>query len=137
MSRRAKSQGVQRIASLDDLDHIVFTDGVAAVEAPAEMLDLIDFKNDQRMDSPRLATVEQSIREKGYQPLDPIIARIGRRGRWVIVDGGHRLTAARRVSHGFWANLFGPKVRNVYFLLFETPLSRSKLKAKRSKRKVK
>ena len=26
-----------------------------------------------------------------------ITARVGRRGRWIVVNGGHRITAARRV----------------------------------------
>ncbi len=114
---------VQRLREAADLERIRFTDGVAAVMAPAELLEVIRFKNDRREDSPRLRAVETSIRRLGYQARDPIICRIGQKGRWIVVDGGHRLTAARRVARSWWANLFGRKVRDLYFLLFETPRS--------------
>jgi hypothetical protein len=45
----------------------------------------------------------------------------------VVHDGGHRLTAARRVAHELLANLFGRKVRFVRFFLFKTPLSNSRI----------
>jgi hypothetical protein len=114
---------IQRLREAADLERIRFTDGVAAVMAPAELLEVIRFKNDRREDSPRLRAVETSIRRWGYQARDPVICRIGQKGRWIVVDGGHRLTAARRVARSWWANLFGRKVRDVYFLLFETPRS--------------
>jgi hypothetical protein len=120
--------GVQRIRGPADLARIVFTDGMAAVEAPLAMLRHVRFKNDRREDSPRLEAVAESIRRVGYRPLEPIICRIGQKGRWVVVDGGHRLTAARRVDAEFWCNLFGRRVGNLYFLLFETPRSRVKLR---------
>jgi len=53
--------------------------------------------------------------------------RLGRRGRWVIVDGGHRVTAARRVSKEFLTNLFGAKVKTIHFLLYKTPLTNTRL----------
>jgi hypothetical protein len=123
-------RGVQRARSVDDLSRIEFVDGMAAVEMPFALTRCIQFKNDRREESPRLEAVEDSIRRLGYRPLEPIICRIGQKGRWVVVDGGHRLTAARKVDGEFWTNLFGRKVGDLYFLLFETPRSRAKLKPK-------
>lgn len=123
-------QSVQFIRSVEDLDRIVFEDGVAAVEAPLEVLKHVKFKNDERLDSPRLDAVERSIRDRGYVPTDPIIARIGQKGRWIIVDGGHRLTAARSVDDEFWTNLLERKVRTLYFLLFETERSWAKMRGR-------
>lgn len=117
------AQSVQRLLAVEDIDRIVFEDGVAAVEVPVELLPHIEFKNDERGDSPRLQAVEQSIRDRGFVPTDPIIARIGAKARWVIIDGGHRLTAARHVAEEFWSNLLRRKVRTLYFLLYETERS--------------
>ena len=55
--------------------------------------------------------------------MDPVIVRLGRRGRWVIVNGGHRVAAARNISKEFCTNLFGKKGRRIHFILFRTPLS--------------
>lgn len=123
-------RGVQRVRAAEDLAKIEFIDGMAAVEMPFALTRCIQFKNDRREESPRLEAVEDSIRRLGYRPLEPIICRIGQKGRWVVVDGGHRLTAARKVDGEFWTNLFGRKVGDLYFLLFETPRSRAKLKPK-------
>lgn len=103
-----------------DLDRIPFVNGMAAVMMPAKLLNKIQFKNDDRGDSPRLSVLERSIRNNGYQPHDPITVRIGRKGRWVVVDGGHRLTAVRHILGEFWTNLFGRKVRDLYLVLFTT-----------------
>lgn len=118
---RAHAPSTFQILSEEDLHRIPFRDGVAAVELPARLLSSIDLKNDHRGDSPRLRALEKSIRSNGFQPLEPITARIGRKGRWVIVNGGHRLTAARKVMREFWPNLFGPKVEGFYFVLFLNP----------------
>lgn len=101
-----------------DLDRIPFENGMAAVEVPAHLLDKLELKNADRGDSLRLESLERSIRSRGFQPLEPITARIGRKGRWVVVNGGHRITAARHVMDEFWTNLFGQKVRSFYFILF-------------------
>ncbi len=107
-----------RVRTEADLDRIPFENGVAAVEVPADLLDKLHLKNAHRGDSPRLDNLVKSIRSKGFRPVEPITARIGRKGRWVVINGGHRLTAARRVMRDFWANLFGPKVKSFYFILF-------------------
>lgn len=125
-TRRAPS--VQYLRTPADLKNIVFTDGVAAVETPLSLLPSIRFKNHRRTPGPRLRKLEQAIRAHGYDPTQPIIARIGQKGRWVIVDGGHRLTAVRRIARGFWSFLFKPKIHTLYFLLYETPRSWRKMK---------
>lgn len=103
-----------------DLDRIPFVNGMAAVMMPAKLLPKIQFRNDDRGASPRLAALERSIRNNGYQPHDPITVRIGRKGRWVVIDGGHRLTAVRHILGEFWTNLFRRKVRDLYVVLFTT-----------------
>ncbi|MEM6905019.1 MAG: ParB N-terminal domain-containing protein [Pseudomonadota bacterium] len=122
--------GIFRVREVADLERIPFRDGVAAVEVPAELLDELRFKNEVREDSARLRAVEASIRNRGFVPVDPIVARIGRKGKWVVVNGGHRLTAIRHVMRDWWANLFGRKVRTVYFLLYADDLSWTKGKVK-------
>lgn len=114
--------GVQVIRSEEDLDHIRFDDDVAALEIRASLLDKVRFKNHRRGRSARLDAVVRSIRDKGYRPTEPIIARLGRKGRWVIVDGGHRITALRRLAGGLLARMapwaFRRDYGYVYVLLF-------------------
>lgn len=117
-----------RVHSEADLERIPFENGVAAVEIPAELLDKLHLKHADRGMSPRLKALERSIRAHGYQPLEPITARIGRRGRWIVINGGHRITAARHIQKEFWTNLFGPKVKTLYFILFTNDESWSKTK---------
>ena len=123
----SKWPDIQRVLSADDFDKIEFVEDMAMIEVPVERLDKLPFKNADRSNSMRLRTVERAIRVRGYDSLQPVIARLGRRGRWVIVDGGHRVTAAKRVSKEFFTNLFGKKVRNLHFLLYRTPLSNTRL----------
>lgn len=121
--------GVQRITCVNDLYDIRFSEqGLAAVEIPFELLDTLPLVGDKREMGPRLRSLLGSIRRRGFVPSEPIICRIGMKGRWVVVDGGHRITAARIVGREFWTNLFGRKVRSLYFLLFTTPGSWSKLR---------
>lgn len=117
-----------RLKTVDDIASIEFTDGVAEVEVPVELLDAIPLKHFERLDSPRLERILTAIRHNGYSSLEPIICRVGAMGNWVVVDGGHRITAAKRVSHEFFTNIFGEKVRDLTFVLFQTPMSYSKLK---------
>jgi hypothetical protein len=119
--------GVQWVESAADLDQVQFYDDMAQIEVPVTALDRLPFKNDDRGDSERLDQVMRSIRRSGYNNAEPVIVRLGRRGRWVIVNGGHRLTAARRVSREFFTNLFGAKVKTIYFLLHKTPLTNTRL----------
>ncbi|MEM8976554.1 MAG: ParB N-terminal domain-containing protein [Pseudomonadota bacterium] len=123
----SKWPDIQRVTSADDFEKIQFVEDMAMIEVPVECLDNLPFKNADRSKSARLRAVEKAIRIRGYDSLQPIIVRLGRRGRWVIVDGGHRVTAARRVAKEFFTNLFGKKVRNLHFLLYQTPLSNTRL----------
>lgn len=123
-----RTPDIQYVRDVADLDKIVFTDGLAAVQAPWRVVRHIKFKNHRRSPSPRLRRLERAIRDFGYNSSDPIIVRIGQKGRWIVVDGGHRLTALRRLSRSLWSVFFPPKVYALYFLVFETPRSWRKLK---------
>lgn len=118
---------LHRVRRLDDLSEIEFVDGLAEVEVPIELIDQLPLKHDVRNESPRLETVMRSIRAKGYSSLDPIVCRIGAKGRWVVIDGGHRLTAAQRVSKELWTNLWRRDLGDITFFLYETDTSNSKL----------
>lgn len=122
----ASAPKVFRVRTEADLDRIPFENGMAAVEIPADLIEKLELKHAERGDSPRLKTLMKSIRDRGFQPVEPITVRIGRKGRWIVINGGHRLTAARRVMREFWANLFGPKVQTFYFILFTNPESWTK-----------
>jgi hypothetical protein len=117
----------QRLKQAEDAGAIEFVDDVANVEVPIEVLDQLPLKNADRSDGPRLRRVLRSIRRHGYDNFESVRVRIGRRGRWVVHDGGHRLTAARRVAGELMANLFRRKVRFVRFFLFKTPISNSRI----------
>lgn len=123
-----KAPPIQYVSRREQLSQIQFQDGLAAVELSAELLDDVPMRNDLREPSPRLTRLEQAIRDHGFRPTEPIVARIGRLGRWVILDGGHRITAAKKISKETMTNLFGPKIRTLYFLLFQGPNSYAKLK---------
>lgn len=126
------AQDLQMLRSKEDLTQIQFHNGVAAVHVAARLLSQIQFRNDERQESARLDRVRRSIRAGGFNNAVPLNARIGRLGRWVILDGGHRLTAARQVMGEFWPNLFRDKVDGFYFLLETSPASWSKLPGGRS-----
>lgn len=118
---------IQRVERLEDLERIVFVDDTAKITVPIKSVDILPLKNEERTRDPRFKAVIRSIRRHGYDNFDPIVVRLGRRGRWVIVDGGHRLTAARIVAREFFTNLFHKKVQDIYFLLFRTPLSNTRI----------
>lgn len=115
---QTKAPKLFRVTTEADLERIPFENGMAAVEIPAHLLGKLELKHSERGDSLRLEALENSIRSKGFQPLEPITARIGRKGRWIVINGGHRITAARRIMGEFWTNLFGKKVETFYFILF-------------------
>lgn len=124
----AKAPTVQYIRHPDQLSEIVFTDGLAAVEVEAGLLDALPLANDERSDGPRLRRLMRAIRREGFRPIEPIICRIGMKGRWVVVDGGHRLTAVRRLLASPFAWLFPPRIGTLYFLLFTTEGSWKKVR---------
>lgn len=115
--------GVYFLRAIEDIPEIPFLNDMALVEVPVGLLDQVPLKNHERSESERLLRLERSIRNKGYSSIQPIIARVGRKGRWVVIDGGHRVTAAKKVAKEYWTNLFGPKVRTLTFLLFKTNVS--------------
>ncbi|MDX2257337.1 MAG: ParB N-terminal domain-containing protein [Hyphomicrobiaceae bacterium] len=119
-----------RIRHPDDIHAIEFVDGVAEVEVPIELIDHVPIKNFERLDSPRLQAVVKSIRQNGYSSLAPIVCRVGALGNWVVMDGGHRITAARLVAREVLTNLWGQKVGDLTFILYQTPMSYSKLKSR-------
>ncbi|MDX2288963.1 MAG: ParB N-terminal domain-containing protein [Hyphomicrobiaceae bacterium] len=122
---------LHRLKDPADVHGIEFVDGVAEVEVPIELLDHVPIKNYERSDSPRLQAVLKAMRNDGYSSIEPIVARVGALGNWVVIDGGHRITAARIVSREFFTNLWGQKVGDLTFILFQTPMSYSKLKARK------
>jgi hypothetical protein len=93
---------MQRIGSRKALGRIAFANGLATVMVDARLLRHIAFKNDDRGDPARIAALRASIRAKGYQPRDPVICRIGQKGKWIVVDGGHRLTALQQEVDSRW-----------------------------------
>lgn len=117
----------QRLDRIEDLDGIRFSKGLAALMVPVTLLDAVPLVNDIREDSPRLKILRRRIRYDGYRPNLPVICRVGRLGRWVVEDGGHRLTAARQVAREWWPNIYRRKVSDIYFLLYATPGSWSRL----------
>lgn len=121
--KSTRAAGVYYLRSLDDIPKIPYVNDMALVEVPVDLLDEVPLKNHERSESERLLRLERSIRSHGYSSIQPVIARVGRKGRWVVIDGGHRITAARKVAREFWTNLLGPKVRTVTFLLFKTDVS--------------
>jgi len=96
---------LQRVDTVEDLRAITFTRGLAALMVCSSILPRIAFKNDQRTGSLRVDALAERIADYGYQPRDPIICRIGRRGKWVVIDGGHRLTAIARQQDIGWRGL--------------------------------
>lgn len=119
---------LSRIKSPSDIDDIDFAEGIAEVEVPIELIEFVPLKHFERQNSPRLQKLIEAIRRNGYSSLEPIICRVGALGNWVVIDGGHRITAAKTVSQEFFTNLFKPKVGDLTFVLFQTPMSYSKLK---------
>lgn len=127
----------QRVTSEADLKKLTFTDDMAEIEVPIEFLDLVPFRNEERGDSERLREVERQIRYNGYNNMEPVVVTLGQNDRWVIIDGGHRVTAAKKISREFFTNLFNRKVNSLHFTLHRTPLSKEELKEKKANKKGK
>lgn len=130
---QAKAPAMQRVRTVNDLHDIRFdAQGLALVEVPFDLLDALPLVGAERGPGPRLKALVDLVRRRGFSQTDPIVCRIGMKGRWVVIDGGHRITAARIVGREFWANLFGRRIEQLYFLLFTTPQSWSKLRPPQS-----
>lgn len=93
--RRIARLPMQRLAKPADLDNIVFDHGLATVEVDADLIPRIAFKNAVREDAARVGRLAERIARDGFRPVTPVICRIGRKGKWVVVDGGHRLSALK------------------------------------------
>lgn len=107
------------LRSIGDIADIEFSDGFAEVDVPIELIDQLPLIGADRPDSKRLERLVRSIRSEGYRGGARIVVQVDREGRWNVIDGGHRLTAARRVAKEFWSNLFGRKVRVLHFVLHQ------------------
>lgn len=124
--RVSRPPPLTRITCAADLDHIAFVDDVAEVEVPVQLLGILPLKHHERMASPRLDVVVRSIRRNGYSSLAPIVCKVGVRGRWVVMDGGHRLTALQKVSRGLLTRLLRRDLGDVTFILYRTDRSETK-----------
>jgi len=120
---------VHYVRRIEDISQITFVDDLAAVEVEPQVLDDLPLVNDRRGAGPRLSAITKSIRQNGYRPSQPIICRIGMKGRWVVVDGGHRITAVRKLLRRPCVWFLRPRIGPLYFLLFTTPGSWSKVRA--------
>lgn len=88
---------LQHLSRPRDLAQIRFVEGLATVSVDATLLRRIRFKNARRNDMARIAELRRRIAAYGYIPTTPVICRIGQKGKWVVVDGGHRLTALKHL----------------------------------------
>ncbi len=102
---------------IEDIAKIEYVDGVAEVDVPIELVGQLPLLGADRPDSPRLQRLMRAIRSEGYRGGPRIVVQVDREGRWLVIDGGHRITAARRVAKEFWSNLFGRKVKTLHFVL--------------------
>ncbi|MGF1553919.1 MAG: hypothetical protein ACFBWO_15675 [Paracoccaceae bacterium] len=129
-----KAPVLQRIGCVNDLHDIRFTDeGLAQVEVPIDLVDALPLVGATRGPGPRLRAMVSLMRARGAVPGGPIVCRIGMKGRWVVTDGGHRITAVRMLAQEFWARLFGRRrIERLQFLLYTTPQSWSKLRPPQS-----
>jgi hypothetical protein len=146
---------LQHLARKGDLKRVAFTDGLAMVSLDAPLVLDLRLKNAQRHDEARLALLRRSIARRGYAGDTPIVCRIGQKGKWVVIDGGHRLTAVRQLQEGrLWYRLarrawrlgrnvpwLAPAVRwlfgepdRLYCILFLGPRSNRLKRGKKGKR---
>ena len=88
---------LQHLTTRGQLNRIVFEEGLATVTVSAPLVLKLRLKNAQRHDEVRLARLRRSIAQNGYGGGAPVICRIGQKGKWVVLDGGHRLTALRQL----------------------------------------
>lgn len=104
---------------IEDLKYITFVNGIAEVDVPARLLGSLPLIGAERPETERLHRLMRIIRRKGYGGAPRIVVQVDAQGQWLVIDGGHRITAARRIAREFWTNLPSPKVINVHFLLHQ------------------
>ena len=107
------------INTIEDLNRIAFVDGVAKVDVPVRFLDALPLIGEERPETERLYRLMRIIRNKGYGGEPRIVIQIDANGHWAVIDGGHRITAARRIAREFLTNLIAPKIINLHFILHQ------------------
>ncbi len=115
-----------------DIEDLEFIDGLAELRIPAKLLGKRPLKNHERGNRAGLCILLRPICVNSYSSIEPIVVRIGRRGRWVIVDSGHRLTTGTPVAGVIWTNLFSKKVSPVIFHVYETQVFAHKIQASKA-----
>lgn len=116
---RSSYPPVKMMHSVRDLGQIEFANGVAEVDVPIELLDQLPLVGDERPDTERLERLMRDIRKQGYGGEPRIVIQLDGAGRWIVIDGGHRITAARRIAREFWSNLFSRKVTMLHFVIHQ------------------
>ena len=98
--------------------------GFAAVDLTLDQIEKLNLVNDDRgtdRENERFWRLVRAIRDNGYASSDAL--RIFYlEDRFVLVDGGHRLNAARKVAKEWLSNLFQEKVHYISCLVTDGPL---------------
>jgi len=98
--------------------------GFAEVDLTLDQIQKLHLINDDRgmdRENERFWKLVRAIRDHGYASSDPLrIFYLD--DSFVLVDGGHRLTAARKVAEEWLSNLFREKVHYISCLVTEGPL---------------
>lgn len=107
------------VNTIEDLDRIAFVDGIAEVDVPIRFLDVLPLVGEKRPETERLNRLMRIIRSQGYGGEPRIVVQVDAKGCWAVIDGGHRITAARRIAKEFWTNIIFPKVITLHFILHQ------------------
>ena len=107
--------------------------GFAEVDLTLDQIAKLHLVNDDRgteRQNDRFWRLVNAIRDNGYASSDPLkIFYLD--DSFVLVDGGHRLTAARKVASEWLSNLFREKVSYISCLVTEGPLEEERADDKR------
>lgn len=100
--------------------------GFAEVDLTLDQIRKLHLVNDDRVterENPRFWRLVNAIRDHGYSSSDPLrIFYLD--GTFVLIDGGHRLNAARKVAEEWLSNLFREKVHYISCLVTPGPLDK-------------
>ncbi|WP_420404308.1 hypothetical protein [Nisaea sp.] len=98
--------------------------GFAEVDLTLDQIQKLHLINDDRgtdRQNDRFWRLVRAIRDHGYASSDPLhIFYLD--DSFVLVDGGHRLSAARKVAEEWLSNLFREKVHYISCLVTPGPL---------------
>lgn len=98
--------------------------GYAEVDLTLDQIEKLHLVNDDRgtdRENDRFWRLVNAIRDHGYASSDPLrIFYLD--DSFVLVDGGHRLSAARQVAGEWLSNLFREKVHFISCLVTPGPL---------------